>query len=257
LKGTEIYRERFYRSWITTEDLVSFQVQEKESDLLIRTLSPLEKEARKILKKVRRDIEDYLKMDPLFGITLEPYHPVSDAPPVIKKMAKFARRVKVGPMAGVAGAVAEEVGMGLAEYSPEVIVENGGDIFILSRKKRRIKVYAGKDSPFRNLLTFNIYPEFTPVGICTSSGKVGHSLSLGNADAVVVISNSVILADVTATALGNRVKEERDIEKGIRWVSRIKGIRGALVIKDGKMGVWGDMELEEKTGKGGENLCPR
>jgi len=121
-------------------------------------------------------------------------------------------------------------------------VENGGDIYLASSCPRVVKVFSG-DSPFRKILSIKISPEKTPIGICTSSGKIGHSLSFGNADAVVVISSSTILADVAATALGNRIKREEDVEKGIKWIKSIRGIEGVMVIIGKTMGVWGDIEL--------------
>jgi len=202
----------------------------------------LQEEAKRALLEVRRKIEDYIKVDPYFARTLTPYHPLPTAPSIIKEMARMARRVKVGPMAGVAGAIAEWVGRHLLKFSSEVIVENGGDIYLASSCPRVVKVFSG-DSPFRKILSIKIPPEKTPIGICTSSGKIGHSLSFGNADAVVVISSSTILADVAATALGNRIKREEDVEKGIKWIKSIRGIEGVMVIIGKTMGVWGDIEL--------------
>lgn len=145
-------------------------------------------------------------------------------------------------MAAVAGAIAEFVGKDLLDYTPEVIVENGGDIFVKTTRIRRIGIYAG-NSPFTKKIAIEISPEKTPLGVCTSSGTVGHSLSLGKADAVVVLSPSTILADASATAIGNLIKDESDISSGIEFAKKIKGVKGVLIIKDDKMGIWGDIKI--------------
>lgn len=145
-------------------------------------------------------------------------------------------------MAAVAGAYAETVGRELVKASREVIVENGGDIFLASRKKRRVGVFAGA-SPFSGKLAVEIEPTRTPLGICTSSGTVGPSLSFGRADAAMIVAVSAALADAAASAAGNAVVTVADIPKGIDAVCGLKGIHGVLIIKDDKMGAWGDIKL--------------
>jgi ApbE superfamily uncharacterized protein (UPF0280 family) len=158
-------------------------------------------------------------------------------------MAKAAEKANVGPMAAVAGAFAEFVGLDLLKYSPEVIVENGGDIFLKSTKSRLVGVYAGEDSPLTGRVALKIEPLDTPLGVCTSSGTVGHSLSFGKADAVVVLSHSTALADAAATAIGNIVKAETDVQKALDFARSVKGLVGAAVIINDKMGVWGKINL--------------
>jgi ApbE superfamily uncharacterized protein (UPF0280 family) len=148
----------------------------------------------------------------------------------------------VGPMASVAGAIAEAVGRELLTYSPEIIVENGGDIFLKILKNRVVGIFAG-NSPLSGKLGIEISAADTPLGICTSSGTVGHSLSYGKSDAVVVLSTSTALADAAATAIGNRVKETVDIDEAIEFGKTITGLKGLVIIKDDKTGVWGDVKL--------------
>ena len=146
---------------------------------------------------------------------LVPFPVGDDAPAIARAMAEAAAKVNVGPMAAVAGAFAEFVGRDLLKYSPEVIVENGGDIFLKSTKSRLVGVYAGEDSPLTGQVALKIEPLDTPLGVCTSSGTVGHSLSFGKADAVVALSRSTALADAAATAIGNIVKAETDVQKAL------------------------------------------
>ena len=149
----------------------------------------------------------------------------------------------VGPMAGVAGAIAEFVGNDLLTYCRELIVENGGDIFIKSSKERKILIYAGEDSPFKNKLGIRFRGGEKPWGICTSSGCIGHSLSFGKTDATIIIAPSAITADVFATATGNIVKSEDDIDRALHFVEHSGEVTGAIILIGKKMGVWGNVEL--------------
>jgi ApbE superfamily uncharacterized protein (UPF0280 family) len=145
-------------------------------------------------------------------------------------------------MAAVAGAMAESVSRDLLELSQEVIVENGGDIYLATSRERTIGIYAGS-SPLSLKLGIVLQPEDTPLGICTSSGTVGHSLSFGRADAVCILSKSAALADAAATAVGNRVQEGKDIDRGLEKGKEIEGVLGTLIIVGEKVGVWGDIRL--------------
>jgi hypothetical protein len=164
------------------------------------------------------------------------------APPIIKEMLRSALLAQVGPMASVAGAIAEFVGKDLLKHTTQIVVENGGDIFIKIAKDLTIGVYAG-NSPLSNTLGLKITPDITPVGVCTSSGTVGHSLSFGKSDAVTVIAQSTPLADAAATAIGNLVNEKKDIETGLERAKSIKGIQGALIIVGDQFGAWGNVEI--------------
>lgn len=147
-------------------------------------------------------------------------------------------------MAAVAGAVAEYVGVRCADFtSGEVIVENGGDIFICIERRPLISaIWAGK-SPLSGRIGLRITPEATPLGICTSSGTVGHSRSFGTADAVTILSRSTALADAAATAVGNMVKTEMDIDAALEYMGGIKEIIGGVIIKGTRLGAWGGVEL--------------
>ncbi len=237
-----MYEPRTYRHWIKDKDLFSFNVVYKETDLHIRAQKNLEAEALTAIKKCRIPLEKYIEDHPRFLSTLEPYSIEAGASAIIKDMAQAARIAGVGPMAAVAGAIAEEVGSELLTYSSEVIVENGGDIFMKSLKKRLIGVYAGT-SPFTGKIALEIKPEETPLGICTSSKTVGHSLSFGAADAVIVLSQSTALADAAATAIGNRIVTVTDIAAGIEQAQALDGLAGVVIIKDEKIGLWGEVKL--------------
>jgi hypothetical protein len=173
---------------------------------------------------------------------LKPLAVEDNAPAIVKEMAEAAAKVGVGPMAAVAGAIAERVGKELLPMSAEVIVENGGDIFLKISKERRIGIFAGK-SVLTQKVAFVVQPGETPLGVCTSSGTVGHSLSFGKADAVVVFSPSTSLADAAATAICNIVQTASDIPQAIEFAQGVKGLKGVAIIKGDKIGLWGQIKL--------------
>lgn len=225
-----------------SDKLINFTVIDKESDLHISAKTNLEKEAKKYLEKYRKAIKEYGENDVEFYKSLVPIEVSKNANEIVRHMAIASKLAKVGPMAAVAGAISQYVGLELLNHTDEIIIENGGDIFIKTNIKRKILIYAG-DSSFSERIALSIAPEDTPIGICTSAGTIGHSLSFGKADAVVVLSKDTLLADATATAIGNIIKEPKDIDKGIEYGKAIIGIEGILIIIDNKMGAWGKIEL--------------
>jgi len=239
-----MYQPRTYRHWVKDNDLVAFNVTVKETDLYIRARSDLKRQARELVLKYRRTLEEYIESHPSFLTSLEPLAVAGDAPQIVASMAEATRKAGVGPMAAVAGAIAEAVGSELANFSPEVIVENGGDIYLKSPTKRLIGIYAGK-SPLTGKIGLEIKGEDTPLGVCTSSGTVGHSLSYGKADAVIVLSQSTALADAAATAIGNRINQSSDIPGGIEFARSIGGLKGVIIIQGEQVGVWGEVKLCE------------
>ena len=233
---------RTYRHWVETTGLVPFTVAEKETDLYILAGSDLRRKAHRIILKYRAMLEGYIRRQPEFLTSLEPLVADADALQIVRDMAAAGLSAGVGPMAAVAGAMAESVGRELLGFSKEIIVENGGDIFMASTTDRSVAIYAG-GSPLSGRLAIKIKHGDTPLGICTSSGTVGHSLSLGRADAVVVVSKSAALADAAATATANRVREAADIDPALEFAKSIEEILGAVVIIGEHVGGWGAIEL--------------
>ena len=237
-----MHEPRFYRHWIKDSGLISFNVVVAQTDLYIRSQRNVKDKTLDSVLKHRGSLEAYIKSHPLFLTTLDTYQAESEAPAIVKEMARVSQLTGVGPMAAVAGAIAEAVGRDLLAFSPEIIVENGGDIFLKTSKKRLVGIYAGRSS-FTKKIALEIVPEETPLGIGTSSGTVGHSLSLGSADAVIALSSSAALADAAATALGNMVRHADDIPRAIEKARGIEGLRGVVIIVGDKMGVWGRVRI--------------
>lgn len=240
--GVPMYEKRTYRNLVRTDDLVKFEVVVKETDLLVRAERNFSQETRESVMKYRYQLETYIAMNPGFQQNLVPVADDPYAPEIIRQMIQTSQRAGVGPMATVAGAMADLVSKDLLRLSKEVIVENGGDIYLASSKERTIGIYAG-DSPLSLKIGIVISPDETPLGICTSSGTVGPSLSFGKADAVCILSKSSAFADAAATAVGNVVKEKNDISLGLGKAREIDGVLGTLIIIQEKMGVWGKIKL--------------
>lgn len=232
----------FYREWVKSDDLVKNIVSYRETDLCIMADRDIKNKALEAIHKHRKEIEDYIRIDPEFKETLKPIEARKGAPPIVMAMIEAGKAANVGPMAAVAGAIAEYIGRDLLRFSDEVIVENGGDIFIKSGKNRRFGVFAG-ESALTGKLAFEIMAQDTPLGVCTSSGTVGHSLSFGRADAACIIAKDALLADAVATAAGNRVKTADDIERAIEFARAITGVEGALIVVGDRFGSWGKVKL--------------
>ena len=238
------YRNRTYRSRISKNALISFQVAVKETDLYVAADEDCTDAALKSVRKHRECIEEYIRRNPPFMDSMVPVAQDPFAPLIIREMIEASGRCGVGPMASVAGAIARHVGLDLMAHSDNVIIENGGDIFVrfTNREDVTVGVFAGA-SPLSHKVSITVCPGEDSYGICTSSGTVGHSKSFGKADAVCVTSRSSTLADAAATSIANRVKGEGDIRKAIDYGMAIEGVLGVLIIIGDKLGVRGEMEL--------------
>ncbi|MDF1591358.1 MAG: UPF0280 family protein [Desulfobacterales bacterium] len=231
-----------YRNLISKKGLVSFRVAVKETDLLVQALGGLEEPTTELVLRYRGIIESYGQRYPEFLRTLTPWQIPGPAPLIIRDMAAAGEAAGVGPMAAVAGAIGAHVGADLLSYSSEVIVENGGDIFLKTKDPGTVAIYAG-ESPLSLKIGLKVYPDDKPLGVCTSSGTVGHSLSFGRADAVCVISRDCALADAAATSVCNQVKSGKDIQKAIDFGKRIRSVNGLVIIIGEQIGMWGDIEI--------------
>jgi uncharacterized protein len=237
-----MYQPRHYRNWVNQRDLFTFNVICEETDCHISAATNLESKARKSILKYRSILKKYIAAHPLFLTTLQPISVAAEAPQIVKAMAAAGEAAGVGPMAAVAGAIAFYTGEELSAYSSEVIIENGGDIYLRSLKERLIGIYAGR-SPLSGKIGLEIPAGTAPLGISTSSGTVGHSLSFGKADAVVVLADTAVTSDAVATAIGNLIIQSADIPLGIERAQKMAGVTGIIIIKEEQLGVWGDIRL--------------
>jgi len=180
-------------------------VQIEETDLHILASRNVRERATELVLQYRLQLQRHIERQPLFLTTLNPLPMDSLAPPLVREMLAAGQKAGVGPMAAVAGVIAEFVGKALiTEGVEEIIVENGGDIYLQRQKECSVAIFAGQ-SPLSGKIALRLPVALMPVGVCTSSGTVGHSLSFGKADATVVVAKSTAIADAVATSIGNEV----------------------------------------------------
>jgi ApbE superfamily uncharacterized protein (UPF0280 family) len=240
------YKKRGYRQAITSSGgLISNFVTVRETDLHILAPGNIEEDGYNFVHKYRNQLENHISSHPDFLTALVPLESDTLAPPIIKDMLKAGTAANVGPMAAVAGAIAGHVGLDLLGTGlEEVIVENGGDIFLKRNDDCVIAIFAG-ESPLNQKVGIRVPAGSMPAGICTSSGTVGHSLSLGLADSVTVLAASTSLADAAATRLGNEVSSggKKKINHALEVAQTIPGLLGVVIICGEHIGAWGEIDL--------------
>ena len=236
------YEERIYRSIINKDNLTSYNIKISESDLFISSDTNLAVLAEKSLIQHRYSLENYIRNHPEFRTSLLPLPGDHLAQPIVRSMISKSKICGVGPMASVAGAISEFVGYDLLDATENLIIENGGDIFLHSKNKLNVAIYAG-ESTLSYKVNLIVKSEDTPLGICTSSATVGPSFSFGKADAVCVISTSATLADAAASAIGNRVKSKKNIKFALDYGIKIPGVKGIVIICGNDMGAIGEVEF--------------
>ncbi len=239
--------DRFYRHLMGGPDLTWFVVGDGESDLWVavdtRSWRPeLRGLAAEVLHRTRRALTRYLVRHPQFGVSHVPVEVQTAAPPLVREMAAAARIAGVGPMAAVAGAIAEEVGKALLPHVQELLVENGGDVILWGSCPRRVAILAGV-SPLSLRVGLLVTPQNGLTAVCTSAGRWGHSYSQGRADAAVAVASSGAIADAVATQLGNMIRDGRDLETAVRATSQRPGIIGLVAIRDDRLAAWGKLRL--------------
>jgi len=234
----------YYRTTIHTQ-LKAFRIVYKETDLLVLSETHCEKEVLNLLKNLRNALEKFILLHPEFKTSLLPLSykdtQKEKIPSIIKKMLRAGQIAEVGPMASVAGAIAEEIGKALLKQgiTKQVVIENGGDIFLSLNKDAKVALFAG-DSPFSGKIGVLIKKELMPCGVCTSSSKIGHSLNFGKADAVTVIHKDTAISDALATHFSNLLKSPQDFNKIVNKAKKIKGLIGVVGILGEQIFFWGN-----------------
>ncbi len=212
---------------------------------------------KKEIKQCRKELERFVRWHPYFLVTLEGYQieevevgsdrERDKIPEIVRRMIESAGKFGIGPMSAVAGTLAEFAVEAMRDAgATHAMVDNGGDIALINDREVLVGIYAG-ESPFSNRIALKINPSSSLLGICTSSGTVGHSISFGIADAATVISNSASLSDAAATALCNSVTDAHSIPKAFRSIKHVEGIEGALIIYNDRLAKWGKIPEIVKT----------
>ncbi|MHA1368758.1 MAG: UPF0280 family protein [Promethearchaeota archaeon] len=219
-------------------------------------------DAMRILKQTRLDIKSYIKEYPDFKLTFVPWNLAMDdkTPSVIRRMVHASKVFNVGPMACVAGAIADEVFENIVNKEKTIenlVIENGGEIRIKTTRDLLIGLYCGP-SKLKSKIGFNVKPrllEFSGVG--TSSATFGHALSFGRADIVTVFCKNAALADAAATYLCNMTDlpdEEESINKVLDEAKKYHQITGVLVAHGKHVGIVGKLPEMVKLKERGQSL---
>ncbi|HPJ41900.1 MAG TPA: UPF0280 family protein [Spirochaetota bacterium] len=235
------HTRRFYRSYSGTRGF-NFNVKADTTDLFITSDRDLSADAYRILAARRQEIEEHISSCREFLYSLSPLEACYGSPPIVLDMYRASAAAGVGPMAAVAGAVAEYVGRGLLELTDEVIVENGGDIWLKLKTSAILGIYVNSIY-FRDRIRLKINPENTPCAVCTSSASLGHSLSFGKADAATIVAESGALSDAVATGACNLVQSEDDLQRAVDYAMSVNGVSGCLIIYRDKFAACGEIEL--------------
>ena len=244
------FQPRTYRSQFNTKRFTGFIVKHLETDLWIGVDPDSFREEMKDVamakvKGLRKKLDDYIQTEPFFKKSLKPFHPAEFAPPEARQMAVASEKAGIGPMSTVAGLFAREVGEEIIKNFSvkELVIENGGDIFVVLNDELVLSVFAG-ESILSERIGLEIPADKNKLGICTSAGTVGPSISYGIADAVVLVCEDILLADAFATAFGNKVKSPDDVEKVIKQAENFPEIKSLLIICEDKVGIKGENEIK-------------
>ncbi|MDO9081715.1 MAG: UPF0280 family protein [Humidesulfovibrio sp.] len=235
---------RSYREAITPQKgEVTFQIVVEQTDLFVTAGRDLSEPMLELVHSLRGELKNFMLLNPGFRESLRPVPAPDTAPRVAREMARAASLCNVGPMAAVAGTFAQLVADHFAPASPNLIVENGGDIFIHSTRERVVALLGDPTSGAR--LGLRLKKNDFPVSLCASSAFIGPSLSLGQGELVVVRSRSGAFADAAATALANLIDSGDDLDLVLARARKMAplGLEGVFAQAGGKLGVWGKMEL--------------
>jgi uncharacterized protein len=244
------FGKRFYREGMGESRFRSFTISCKDSDLWIgvdfeKYHNGMIDFARNKSIELRYTLESYIHDHPLFQTSFVPVMTKQGDPEIAIEMSKVTKIAGTGPMASVAGAFSEYIGNAiLKEFKVnEIVVENGGDIFLKLKRNLILSVYAG-ESPLTGKIGVEIPARLTPLGVCTSSGTVGPSFSFGKADAVMIASKNTALADAFATTYGNMIKTADDISIALELAKLNQNILSAIIICEEKIGICGQFKIK-------------
>jgi ApbE superfamily uncharacterized protein (UPF0280 family) len=217
--------------------MLTKKYQIKETIVTVTADEPYHAVCLDSIGRSRAGLERHILEDPFFKVTFDPYECSGEAPEVVRRMVNASTKAGVGPMAAVAGTIAwlalDDMAKAGCTYG---IIDNGGDIALINDRPVVVGIYAG-ESPIKDL-GLKVEPRESILGICTSSGTVGPSISLGNADAALVISEDVSLADAAATALGNRIVDKSSLRPAFDFLKGIPEVTGAIGIIGDRMATY-------------------
>ncbi|MGZ4902028.1 MAG: UPF0280 family protein [Halobacteriota archaeon] len=219
-----------------------FRLKQTVVTIIANTADDIER-AKEVIRFHRGQLEHFIGLNPFFRYALEPIDDYVGTPPeIVRRMTAAAEATGVGPMAAVAGVIADLAVEAMIKAGAScAVVDNGGDIALSTDRELIVGIYAG-DSAFCNL-GFKVSP--TPFcGICTSSATVGPSISFGTADVACVVAHTACLADAAASTLGNMSAQPHE---AFEVLKSIPGVKGALLIVGDNLTTWGSLPTLVRT----------
>ena len=248
--------EHSFQLLLAESDIKVIVASGEQEGLSLQDSQNLACEMLKTLEVLRADIASWARVYPEFRHSLSPLKIPKNAPKIVRRMYEGASKAGVGPFAAVAGSIAQILAETYSNLYPDLIIENGGDIYMFSSKERVVALLSEpeklpqttsninqKTGSQQSTLGLRFGVDDFPLALCASSATIGHSLSLGNGELAVVRAKSASLADAVATALGNRLRSADTVQDAINFAQNIVGVEGVFVQCDDAMGVWGAMEL--------------
>lgn len=235
---------RFYRKRCALrENELSFQLVVEETDLRVTCTEDISASMLEAVARLRGEIKAWIRVQPEFRTSLTPVSVPDSAPRIVRRMAAGAALAGVGPFAAVAGAVAQAAAECFAPDFSDLIVENGGDIYMFSSRERLVGLLP--DPGQGDFVRLRVRAEDCPLSLCASSARIGHSLSLGKGDIAVVRATDAAAADAFATMFGNMLRRAEDVERVLRRAESLReaGVEGIFAQCSGRIGIWGKMEL--------------
>lgn len=249
LAKSHAYQPRLYREAMGNKRWESFTAAHRQTDLWIavdkRSFHPnIRNYVSDRIRHYRAILDGHIAEHPDFLTSLTPIAHPFGVHPLIAEMAEASNIAGTGPMSAVAGALAERICHDIISQfgAQEVIVENGGDIFMKLTEPATVSIYAG-NSPLSEKLALTPDAAHSPLSLCCSSSTVGHALSFGTADACMVACRSGALADALATAFCNMVKTDESVQEVTQKALEMKEVMAIVIIRGNKVGVGGQLKV--------------
>ncbi len=253
-KKVHIDTERNYRlNTSKQKNEQQIRIVVEESDIFLSCTDLIEKNeilsfVHDELYYLRQILKSYILIHPEFQTSLMPIKSDSSANLIIQEMLSASSLVNIGPFAAVAGTVSEYLAYRVSNFlqgknlPKDVLVENGGDIFIISTSER---VVALLDKPQESIKIGLLLEPTQGVSLCASSSTIGHSLSFGKAELVTILATKGSVADCMATACCNMLKSKDDFQRVLSFFEEIKphGLIGIFASCDNEILAFGDIKL--------------
>jgi len=244
-----LFESKSYRNSFPKERFKSFEIENEDGSLWIGVDPDSFKEemigtAQAFMTEKLNELAAYIAEEPFFRKSLKPCPVTENAPDIAHSMAAAGELAVVGPMAAKNAILAELVGKMLLERFEigELIVENGGDLYLKLQNSLIVSIFAG-DSDISGMVGIEIQPGQTPLGIGTGTGTKGTPMNHGAAEAVFIVAKKAAEAGAFAVGLGNKIKSPEDVDKVLMRIEIISEIEGAVLILDDQIGLRGDIEL--------------